>query len=80
MKFWVHSKLYHKNNGEANLIIDKWPLSAGAYTYNLAVHDKSVMVENIKEAGFVSVERGDYYGTGKLPGHSKAFYIDYKWL
>lgn len=76
----VVDKLFFNDTGEAVLMIDKWPLSSGTYYYNLAVHDKSVMLENIKEAGVVTVERGDFYGTGKLPGHKKAFYIDYKWL
>jgi lipopolysaccharide transport system ATP-binding protein len=71
--------LFNKSFGEAVLIIEKWSLSAGTYFYNLAVHDKSVMLENIKEAGLLTVEKGDFYGTGKLPGHSKAFYIDYVW-
>ncbi|WCO02524.1 ABC transporter ATP-binding protein [Psychroserpens ponticola] len=76
----IINKSYDESQGEAILEIDKWPLSAGKYFYNLAVHDKSSMIENIKEAGVLYVEKGDFYGTGKLPGHSKAFYIDYKWM
>ncbi len=76
----IINKLFDEASGEASLVIDKWPLSAGNYYYNLAVHEKSTTVENIKEAGILNVEKGDYYGTGKLPGHNKAFYIDYKWL
>ncbi|WP_262733121.1 ABC transporter ATP-binding protein [Gaetbulibacter sp. NE] len=76
----VVDKLFDSGFGEATLIIEKWPLSAGSYYYNLAVHDKSVMIQNVKEAGVLTVESGDFYGTGKLPGHKKAFYIDYKWI
>lgn len=76
----IINKLYDDTIGVATLIIEKWPLSEGAYSYNLAVHDKSIIVESVKEAGTVPVEKGDYYGTGKLPGQSKAFYIDYEWL
>ena len=71
---------YNNGQGTATLVIDKWPLSAGVYNYNLAVHDKNTSVESIKEAGVISVEKGDFYGTGKLPGYRKAFYIDYKWI
>ena len=76
----IVNKLYNEEIGEATLIIDKWPLSEGVYSYNLAVHDKSIIIENVKDAGRIVVEKGDYYGTGKLPGHNKAFYIDFKWL
>ncbi|WP_323788721.1 ABC transporter ATP-binding protein [Psychroserpens sp.] len=76
----IINKSFDESQGEATLVIDKWPLSAGKYYYNLAIHDQSSMVENIKEAGILNVEKGDFYGTGKLPGHSKAFYIDYKWM
>lgn len=75
----VINKRFSNKEGVAELIIDKWPLSTGLYSYNLAVHDSSIMVENIKSAGTLSVEKGDFYGTGKLPGQRKAFYIDYKW-
>lgn len=72
--------VYFKNKiGVATLVIDKWPLSEGTYYYNLAIHEKSVMLENIIEAGSFSVDKGDFYGTGKLPGRKKAFYIDYSW-
>ncbi|HIB35967.1 polysaccharide ABC transporter ATP-binding protein [Mesonia sp.] len=69
----------NSRKGKAYLEIHKWPLSPGFYHYNLAVHFKSTMVENIKEAGTVETEKGDFYGTGKLPGKKKAFYIDYNW-
>lgn len=68
-----------KKEGEVFMQIDKWPLSAGSYSYNLATHFKSSMVQNVKSAGEIETESGDFYGTGKLPGHKKAFYIDYKW-
>lgn len=75
----VINKRYIDDKNKAVLTIEKWPLSAGLYSYNLAVHDTSVMLENIKGAGTINVEKGDFYGTGKLPGQQKAFYIDYQW-
>lgn len=70
---------YDSITGSAFLLIDKWPLSEGLYYYNVAIHNKNQMIENIKEAGKLMVEKGDFYKNGKLPGHKKAFYIDYKW-
>jgi len=70
---------FTKQKGEAILTIKKWPLSAGIYSYNIAVHQSNTTIESVKNAGVINVEKGDYYGTGKLPGHSKAFYVDYKW-
>jgi len=71
--------LFEDEKGEAFLYIDKWPLSEGSYYYNFAVHDKGVIIENKKQIGAFFVERGDFYGTGKLPGHNTGFYIDYVW-
>lgn len=70
---------YKDQSGVAYMTIDKWPLSVGMYHYNLAVHESSVMLQNIKEAGSFSVEKGDFYGTGKLPGKKGSFYIEYQW-
>ncbi|MBO6606947.1 ABC transporter ATP-binding protein [Psychroserpens sp.] len=75
----IIDKTYNSQTGVATLTIDKWPLSEGIYYYNLAVHDKGVMIENVKEVGILNTERGDFYGNGKLPGHKKGFYIDYNW-
>lgn len=75
----ILNKTYSENSGLAKLEIPKWPISEGVYSYNLAVHDQGLLIENIKGAGELNVIRGDFYGTGKLPGHNKAFYIDYKW-
>ena len=71
--------IYNKEEGIAYMTIKKWPLSEGSYYYNLAIHEKNVTLLNIKEAGSFTVEKGDFYGTGKLPGHKKSFYINYNW-
>ncbi|MHA7842824.1 MAG: ABC transporter ATP-binding protein [Winogradskyella sp.] len=76
----VINKTYRLNSSKAVLEIKKWPLSAGTYKYNIAVQDNGIMIENIKDAGGFNVEKGDFYGTGKLPGKKKAVYIDYNWV
>ena len=75
----VVNSTFNNKRGEAVLVIPKWPLSKGVYSYNLAVHDKGSVVEHIKSAGTIEVQEGDYYGYGKLPGQKKAFYVDYSW-
>jgi homopolymeric O-antigen transport system ATP-binding protein len=75
----VVDKKFTNHIGQALLTIKKWPLSAGIYTYNIAVHQSITTIESVKNAGVINVAKGDYYGTGKLPGHNKAFYVDYKW-
>ena len=68
-----------EKEGEICFLIDKWPLSSGIYSYNLAVHDAGAMIFNKKNAGSISVESGDYYGTGFLPGKKNSgFYIDFE--
>src|SRR5690606_20748909 len=76
----VVDKTYSGNQGEAILVIEKWPLSKGIYTYNTSVHDANTVVENLKEVGQLYVEEGDYYGFGKLPASTKrGFYTNYSW-
>ena len=65
--------------GKATLTIPKWPLSEGIYNFNILTHYRGQALEFRKEAGSISVHKGDFYGTGKLPGRKKSFYIDYKW-
>ena len=70
---------YSEDKAIATLHINKWPLSEGRYYYNLLVHHKNTQLQFIQEAGFIDVDKGDYYGYGKLPGRKKSFYIDYEW-
>ncbi|GLB50836.1 ABC transporter ATP-binding protein [Neptunitalea lumnitzerae] len=70
---------YFKNKGVATLEIPKWPLSEGVYSYTITLFNGNSPVESIRDAGNINVEKGDYYGYGKLPGRRKSFYIDYKW-
>lgn len=76
----IVNKTFNHPEGEATLCIDKWPLSPDIYSYNLAVFDNGIALQNIKNAGALKVDKGDFYGTGKLPGQKKAFYIDYIWV
>jgi lipopolysaccharide transport system ATP-binding protein len=60
--------------------IPKWPLTAGRYTFNVLAARERTELDWVKEAGYVDVETGDFYGTAKLPGGSKTgVLIDYQW-
>lgn len=76
----VIESLYSDLEGEAFLIIEKWPLSPGIYTVNTSIHEKGITLENLKDVFTFEVIKGDFYGFGKLPASSKkGFYIDYLW-
>lgn len=76
----VHSIFYKKEQGIAILKIEKWPLPSGVYSYNIAILSGGAILESIKDAGYIEVEQGDYYGTGILPAEQKSkFFIDYSW-
>ncbi|APS38796.1 lipopolysaccharide transport system ATP-binding protein [Salegentibacter agarivorans] len=76
----VVNKKYSNETGEGVLIINKWPLSTGVYTYNTGMLEANIMIENLKELGKLTVENGDFYGSGKLPAPNKrGFYIDFRW-
>lgn len=60
--------------------IPKWPLNTGRYFFNLMAVVQNTTLDWIKEAGFINVEAGDYYGSGKLPAHSyQGVFIDFHW-
>src|SRR5690606_34941831 len=58
----VLDKKFNEENGEAVLIIEKWPFSSGKYTYNTSIHDSNTVLENLIEVGELIVEEGDFYG------------------
>lgn len=67
-------KSYNFNSGEQVILychINKWPTSGGRYTYNVHVRKSGEYLDSVKDAGFIDVESGDFYGTGVLPAQSK---------
>ena len=60
--------------------INKLPLTAGRIYHSLHCDYNNQVLDNIQEAGVINVERGDYYGTGLLPGGNKqGLLIDYSY-
>jgi lipopolysaccharide transport system ATP-binding protein len=67
--------------GFTDCAISKWPLKAGCYSYHL-YGEKGTLVtlDWIPDAGALTVENGDYYGSGYLPeSHLPGVLVDYTW-
>jgi len=68
-------------SGSVSCIIDRFPLTSGRYALNITISQKGIMQDWIKEAHFINVEDGDYYGTGRLvPSTHRCVLIDNTWL
>ena len=60
--------------------IPKCPLMAGRYTFNLLADMPGKLLDRVGDAGVVDVEKGDYYGTGRLPAYKgQGVLIDFNW-
>ena len=58
--------------------IKKLPMNSGRVYLGLHCDSKNQTLENIKEAGYIDLEKGDYFGTGILPAPKKqGLLIDY---
>lgn len=67
-------------HGVIGCVIPHWPLSAGLYHYNLYSTVRGVLSDWIREAGFVEVESGDFFGTGKVPAHHhQSVFVEHSW-
>lgn len=67
-------------NGKFNCTFDKNPLKTGRYWYNVIAYQKGAILDHVVQAGFIEVQTGDYYGTGKLPAPGRAgVCVDYQW-
>ena len=68
------------SKGSVYCKIPKWPITSGRYALNIAVNQNGIMQDWIKEAVFIDVEDGDFYGTGRLvPGTHRCVLIDNEW-
>ncbi|MCU0390381.1 MAG: ABC transporter ATP-binding protein [Thermoflexibacter sp.] len=54
-----------KEEGSFECIVEKFPLAPGNYLINLFAKSEDIIVDWLQEAMTVSVENGDYFGTGK---------------
>ncbi len=58
---------FNKGNNEVVCNIKKWPLSAGRYHYNVNARILNIYADMVKEAGYLEVGNGDFYGSGCIP-------------
>ncbi|MBI2891398.1 MAG: ABC transporter ATP-binding protein [Nitrospirae bacterium] len=60
--------------------VPRLPLAPGRYFLNLILRQKNVVEDWIQEAALISVEDGDFYGTGRLtpPTHGGVF-LEQRW-
>lgn len=69
-----------KGEGELYCEIPKCPLMEGRYSFNLLADRSSGLLDRIGEAGFIDVEKGDFYGTGKMPAYKgQGLLVEYSW-
>jgi lipopolysaccharide transport system ATP-binding protein len=58
----------------------KWPLNGGRYVFNILAERQGERLDWVKEAGFIAVQAGDYYGSGKMPATEiPSVLIEYSW-
>jgi lipopolysaccharide transport system ATP-binding protein len=53
--------------GQIVCTIPNCPLNEGLYYYSIFCRSKNDVLDHIVDAGRINVEKGDFYGTGKLP-------------
>jgi lipopolysaccharide transport system ATP-binding protein len=67
--------------GTLDCRVPRWPLSAGRYSYTVLAENRGELLDWVKEAGYITVEMGDFYGTGVLPASAyQSVFIDFDWL
>jgi lipopolysaccharide transport system ATP-binding protein len=66
--------------GRLRCVIPRLPLAGGLYTLNLHCDVDGVLADWVQQAYQVSVDAGDFYGTGKAPpaGHG-GLLADQRW-
>lgn len=61
-------------------LIEKFPLSPGDYKYNINIRDFANIYDSITDAGYLSVEPGSFFKSGKLPASSfQTILIEQNW-
>lgn len=66
--------------GYASCLVRRLSLSPGQYTINLYCEVNGVLADWVQSAGSLTIEAGDFFGTGKLPPASHGgLLVDQKW-
>jgi lipopolysaccharide transport system ATP-binding protein len=78
----ILEKYYDIGPGENYVycIIDKLPLSPGAYKYNINIRDYAMIHHSIKDAGYLEIDSGVFYISGKIPASSsQTILVEQNW-
>jgi lipopolysaccharide transport system ATP-binding protein len=66
--------------GQVVCRIPKFPFSQGRFNYHLIAYQQGTIVDWVRDAGYIDVTAGDYYGTGRIPaGALQSVFIDFDW-
>ncbi|MFM7363022.1 MAG: ABC transporter ATP-binding protein [Cuspidothrix sp.] len=69
------------SNGFISCVIKKLPLSAGTYTLNLIIRENDIIQDWLQDATSLTVENGDFYGTGKInPSSHGGVFFEQSWF
>ncbi len=69
-----------KGQGSISFRIDKLPFSGGRYFINVNCQRLGEIIDSVKDAAYLDVETGDYYGTGRVPASAyQGVFVDYQW-
>ncbi len=66
-------------SGIATCVIEKLPLNEGVYSINVLCVDNHDVADEISDAYSFNVEKGDFFGTGKLPNVSQGILVSHSW-
>lgn len=68
--------------GRIECIIPRLTLNSGEFVYNVlakSARSGGDLEDWVKQAGYFSVEPGDYYGNGHIPGPANLICLDHTW-
>jgi lipopolysaccharide transport system ATP-binding protein len=65
--------------GQVICHIPKLPLAPGRYVFNLFSTVGGEIADWVTQAGSLTVEAGDFFGTGKLKTHDEGFLVSHSW-
>ncbi len=69
------------STGRLNCLIKRFPLAPGQYHVNLYCEVNGSLADWIQQAAQLTVEPGDFYGTGRLPPASHGgVLVSHKWI
>jgi len=59
--------------------IPELPLAPGRYSLTLLARIRGAVADWVTEAAYLTVEAGDYFGTGRLTTHKNGFLVKHRW-